>query len=275
MEPLAVASELVPPSPPTPTPLRVLQTDPGNAMAAEVGSWEIGSDDGVEGVYLDTEQLVVLTSSAWWGHFGSNFTAIEPWANERHGLRILDLSDPGAIEETWRIDIEGALVASRRIGDRLLLVGRHFPAIEDLDFAPADSEAQATNQARLDALTAADLLPRISINGRAAEGLLDGDRCLVSNPDHPLAPERPGYPVLTTIVAIDLGSGAVTDALCYAEPVDGVYVSGSAIYLAYSPWESDGNTSTMVLWIADTALSMSECAVMMITGRQGWRTLSR
>ena len=137
-------------------------------------------------------------------------------------------------------------VASRRIGDRLLLVGRHFPAIEDLDFAPADSEAQATNQARLDALTAADLLPRISINGRAAEGLLDGDRCLVSDPDHPLAPERPGYPVLTTIVAIDLGSGAVTDALCYAEPVDGVYVSGSAIYLAYSPWESDGNTSTIV-----------------------------
>ena len=203
-------------------------------------------EDGVEGVYLDGDQLVVLTSSAWWGHFGASFAAIEPWAGERHGVRLLDLTDPRAIEETWRIDLEGALVASRRIGDRLLLVSRHFPSVEGLDLAPVDSAAQASNQARLDELTASELLPRISINGIVDEGLLSGDRCLVSDPAHPEAPDSPGYPVLTTIVALDLESRAVTDALCYTEPVDGVYVSPTAVYLAYSPWGLAGNSSTIV-----------------------------
>ena len=70
--------------------------------------------------------------------------------------------------------------------------------------------------------------------------------CVIEDPAHELAPPERGYPVLTTIIAIDLRNPGIGDTLCYSEVTGGVYVSPHAIYLTQSDYDPARGAADLV-----------------------------
>ena len=245
-EPFSDAPVVVPPPEQGPRAIRILQTNPASAEATEVGQVPIGEADSVEGLYLNGDELTALSSSAWWGYHGDAFSEVAPWAQHSTSVAVYDIADPASSAISWRLDLEGALVSSRLVGDQLLVIGRHFPSIDGFTLSPATDEERSENQVILDGLTDEALLPRIRINGEVVTDALSTSQCLVTDVEHPKASEISGSPVFTTLLSIDLATRTLDDAVCYTASADGVYVTASSLYVAQSVFEEPEVSETIV-----------------------------
>ncbi|MEM7690913.1 MAG: beta-propeller domain-containing protein [Pseudomonadota bacterium] len=246
VEPAVESLSLLPPPTDGANQVRILSTNTVDATAQQVGAIELSSGSTVEGLFVNGDQLTTVTSTAWWGYHGDNFTSLAAWEGQSVGLHLHDVSDPSAITQDWELNLEGALVVARQIGDRVLLVTRHYPEIPELILGATDAETQASNEAVLENVQESDLLPRVSIDGESGTTAITAEDCLVVDPAHPSAPNSSGYPVMTTLMLIDLEQRAVVDVRCYGEPADGVYVSANAVYLAQSVYDNPDRPESLI-----------------------------
>ena len=209
--------------------IRILETDPENAGAAEVGTIELDNSRTVEGLYTQDDQLVSISSSGWWGIYGESFARVSNWEGQTTALDIYDISDITAPTPQMQIEFQGGFVNSRKKGDTIYLVARHTPTIDGFDYYPME-EAISENETLLDELSIEDILPKVSVNG--VESLLvDANECLITDPDNELSTADTGYPTLTLLIAVNIVDQSIANATCYLEPTDGIYVSENAIYL--------------------------------------------
>ena len=209
--------------------IRILETDPENAGATEVGTIELDNSRTVEGLYTQDDQLVSISSSGWWGIFGDSFARVSNWEGQTTALDIYDISDVTAPTPQMQIEFQGGFVNSRKKGDTIYLVARHTPNIDGFDYYPME-EAISENETLLDELSIEDILPKVSVNG--VESLLvDANECLITDPDNELSIADTGYPTLTLLIAVNIVDQSIANATCYLEPTDGIYVSENAIYL--------------------------------------------
>ena len=209
--------------------IRILETDPENAGAAEVGTIELDNSRTVEGLYTQDDQLVSISSSGWWGIFGDSFARVSNWEGQTTALDIYDISDVTAPTPQMQIEFQGGFVNSRKKGDTIYLVARHTPHIDGFDYYPME-EAISENETLLDELSIEDIMPKVSVNG--VESLLvDANECLITDPDNELSTADTGYPTLTLLIAVNIVDQSIANATCYLEPTDGIYVSENAIYL--------------------------------------------
>lgn len=209
--------------------IRILETDPENAGAAEVGTIELDNSRTVEGLYTQDDQLVSISSSGWWGIYGESFARVSNWEGQTTALDIYDISDITAPTPQMQIEFQGGFVNSRKKGDTIYLVARHTPNIDGFDYYPME-EAISENEMLLDELSIEDILPKVSVNG--VESLLvDANECLIADPDNELSTADTGYPTLTLLIAVNIVDQSIANATCYLEPTDGIYVSENAIYL--------------------------------------------
>lgn len=209
--------------------IRILETDPENAGATEVGTIELDNSRTVEGLYTQDDQLVSISSSGWWGIFGDSFARVSNWEGQTTALDIYDISDITAPTPQMQIEFQGGFVNSRKKGDTIYLVARHTPNIDGFDYYPME-EAISENETLLDELSIEDILPKVSVNG--VESLLvDANECLITDPDNELSTADIGYPTLTLLIAVNIVDQSIANATCYLEPTDGIYVSENAIYL--------------------------------------------
>ena len=209
--------------------IRILETDPENAGATEVGTIELDNSRTVEGLYTQDDQLVSISSSGWWGIFGDSFARVSNWEGQTTALDIYDISDITAPTPQMQIEFQGGFVNSRKKGDTIYVVARHTPNIDGFDYYPME-EAISENETLLDELSIEDILPKVSVNG--VESLLvDANECLITDPDNELSTADTGYPTLTLLIAVNIVDQSIANATCYLEPTDGIYVSENAIYL--------------------------------------------
>ena len=147
-----------------------------------------------------------------------------PLAPKLH-VQLLDVSRPQALPRPERLLIDGRLVGSRLIGRTLFLVAVHTPSLAFDNLPPTATDAQ--RKAALDALTMADLMPRISVNGGASQPLVGSDECW-------LQPANPSTQVaVTSLTTIDLGApGYPRSSRCFVGGTEALYMSPQAIYLA-------------------------------------------
>ena len=209
--------------------IRILETDPENAGATEVGTIELDTSRTVEGLYIQDDQLVSISSSGWWGIYGDSFARVSSWEGQTTALDIYDVSDVTAPTPQMQIEFQGGFVNSRKKGDTIYLVARHTPNIDGFDYYPTE-EAVSANEALLDELTIEDILPRVSVNG-VDNLLVDANECRITDPDNAMSTIDTGYPTLTLLIAVNIADQSIANATCYLEPTDGIYVSENAIYL--------------------------------------------
>lgn len=150
-----------------------------------------------------------------------------PPSQRKLSLDIFSTAGTGRPMQTSRVEIDGALVGSRMIGSVLYVVSAWSPDLSIYNL-PADSTpAQVT--AALASLGASDLLPRIQVDGAAAQPLVAEADCYLQP-----ANASPGLQ-LTTITAFDLATPGLTrSSRCFVGGVEAMYMSAQNVYFASS-----------------------------------------
>ncbi len=152
------------------------------------------------------------------------------WLRSSVGVDRIDVSDPAAARVLDRVQIDGHLVDSRRIGNRLYVVSVHRPwlAYEAL----AGNATEAERAALLERLSAADLLPTMRINGGAAQPLVSETDCYLQIDNKSLAVE------ITTVSVFDLAAATPTaTSRCFVGGSEGIYMSSNSLYVATTRFE--------------------------------------
>ncbi|MGB5324458.1 MAG: beta-propeller domain-containing protein [Pseudomonadales bacterium] len=241
----AAVADIAPEYQPPTGVIRVLATDIAAATATELATIELPARGYVSGMYLHNGKLAALSTQNSFFPYGPHFFERYAWYQQQVNLDIYSVEDAANPEPRYKIEIEGGLVESRRIGNTVYLITRHtpnifFPAVTKVRDATAPASILTdVAETAMDpaALTAEKLIPRVTINGVARE-LFQPTDCWVANSKKD-AFERPGHAVLTSVTAIPLHAPGSMHTLCYNQSTAGIYVSQQAIYLSDIRYQSD------------------------------------
>ncbi len=230
-EPVAAVPDIAPQAPV----IRLFRTDPSTPSAHSVAEITLLSPDfGIEGLYLaegsPEKKLIAVGQSSpftYWESFASDYY----WREGKTLVQTWDVGDPEHPSRGWSLELDGSLLASRRIENTLYVVTRYSPAIEGLRAYPQSAEEVATNQALIDETPVASLLPDMRRENGVSTELLAPTDCYVPNADYKELIAPPAGGSLVTVTAIDLDSPDTIRSLCLNTYASGFYVSSTALYI--------------------------------------------
>lgn len=140
-------------------------------------------------------------------------------------LRFFDVDGQGGLTERHRIQWQGEVVASRRVGSMLYLVSVHQP------LQTPWGRTQDEREAALATLKADDVLPAVVVDAQPARPLVQESACY-TQPGN-------GSPTaqITTLTAIDLSrSDFQAASRCFVGGTEAAYLTATHLYLATSRW---------------------------------------
>jgi len=190
----------------------------------EGGRWTVEA-----GLYLDDTRLVAVTGSQASSTAGVPWSDTAAWRSGNTWVEVFDRSAPLAPRSLWRARFDGHLVASRRVGDRLVVVLRHAVELGGIITAPSTDAQRAANRRLFDATVTDALLPQFAVgNGPRLPLVAPGDILLP-----PLGSQEP-QPQFVFAVAIDLARPGVESVVAIAGAIDAVYAAPRNLYLVSS-----------------------------------------
>ena len=227
------------PAPPEPVSgsIEVYKTETGPVRSSKVGSYHISQNSHIDGLYLLDEQLVVLGEGyikTAKGAPSSNgdittdelYSSPWYWTDYNVDIQLLDMTTPADLQQDYRLQIEGSLISSRRIGNELYMATRFTPDIAipwNSDTSTEDWYAELANR------PVTDFLPRVWKNGEAAGHLFTDGECHL--PD--LA--KSGYPSIVVVIRVNLDDPTDWEAKCNSGRIYGVYASSDAFVVTGYP----------------------------------------
>lgn len=159
----------------------------------------------------------------------TGMVAIEPyWAQASVEVQRFALAD-GVPSLGEQLRIDGRLVDSRRVGDRLVLVTVHQPLLA-LDLLPAGASA-AEREAAIARLRASDVLPRVRASAGSPVPLVADTECWAQRGNASTAVE------ITTITVLDLASPTLArTSRCFVGGTEALYMTPTTLVLATTRW---------------------------------------
>jgi len=220
--------------------IRIFSSDPENATLQLVNEVVNESDDlQVSDIFLrpDSQQLITINKTGFYAWDSVLIDLDWRWSSGKTQVQIFDIQSPEAPSEHWKIEIEGNLEGSRRIGNVLYLVTRYIPNIEEINYAAGSDEQKVANERLIVNTPVSDLLPHYQSNDGAIRSLVDAEDCLVNEDIE----DTDGYADIITLSAIDLDTQQVTSSVCLNTNIQGIYSSTSGFYIGGSsnlsfPW---------------------------------------
>jgi uncharacterized secreted protein with C-terminal beta-propeller domain len=181
------------------------------------------------GLFLHEGDLVSITGTQPYAYM-SPWASIGQWVRGTTNVEFLDVRTPERPASKWRIEMDGHLVGSRRIGDKLYLVTRFVPNLPGFLYGMSSgTPAFEANRQLLAGTPLSALMPAYRINGSATTPLVSSG--------HVYAPPqgaRPPVADMVVITAIDLAQMRMTQSLAVLGSAETVYVSLSNLFLASS-----------------------------------------
>lgn len=194
--------------------------------------------------------LLVVVSSEGSGVAYGALDFWDPWFHSAGVLhvQVYDIDDPLDARPLLHWRFEGTHVATRRVGDQLVLVSTHVPYLRRL----AGVLDPAERERRIAEASLEELLPRSWI-GDDEEGtpLVPPERCFVPASDESELAPYPYRPTLATIAMLDLRELTRIVTVCAAGPVDRIFASPRSLVLASSDWAFPVSST----WVHEFALS--------------------
>lgn len=180
------------------------------------------------GLYLAGKKLVSVAGPQSYSLVG--WMPNRAWAGGATYVEVLDASGDSLPSSYWHAQIDGYLVASRRIGDRVYVVSRFMPLVPGFVYgAGATGQAAAANQALLAATPLSSLLPQVRINDGAPSPLV-GTAEIYAPPQGARTPLAD----MILVTAIDLAAPRIAQSFAVVGSVDAVYASPTNLYIASS-----------------------------------------
>lgn len=229
--------------------INLYRTDPDNADLQAVGQIIYDEGDAHPSLYIreadQNKQLISISERYDFANWGA-FADFSYWQAQRTQINAWSVDNPAAPVEQFSLELEGALLVSRRVDDMLYVITRFSPQVDGLLNYPESAEEKASNAARLAEVPASDLLPKVSRNGQPGESLLSGSDCYIPNSDY-AGPETllPSGSILT-LTAIDLNAPDNINSICLNGYSSGYYISDRSLYLT----TSTTNNNTLIHKVA-------------------------
>lgn len=180
------------------------------------------------GLFLHAGYLVSITGTQPYAYM-SPWSSVGQWVRGKTNVEIMDLAAPERPTLKWLAEIDGHVLSSRRIGDRLYLVTRFIPTLSGFFYGASSPAAVEANRQILANTSLSQLLPTLSINGSSPAPLVSSG--------HVYAPpqgERAPIADMVVVTAIDIPQQKMTQSLAILGSADTVYVSPSSLFLASS-----------------------------------------
>ncbi len=147
----------------------------------------------------------------------------EPGQYEHALAQSWDVLDPTSPDPAWKLELDGSLLASRRIGNTLYLVTRYSPTIAGLVNYPQTPEEVEANRTLIEETPIEALLPDVRSDGGEPSELLSATDCLVPNTQYSGLTLPPAQGIITTITAVDLAAPDTMQSICLNTYASGFY----------------------------------------------------
>ncbi|OUS23237.1 hypothetical protein A9Q98_15935 [Thalassotalea sp. 42_200_T64] len=223
--------------------VRIMQTNENN-QSTEISRIESSDEYEFQSMYLDDQQLTVFASEYNYNEAADDWGIAE--YQSRHTLHILafDTSVPATPTLTKDIEIEGYLLQSRRIDNKLYVVSSYNPNRPELTFpAPASKDEYKSNEEQVAALSAQHFLPMIRFDQQNAQLLSLPENCYI--PADNSSNSVQGN--IINITVFDLTAPEQYHSTCINGYYHDFYMSKNAIYLTSTIWQEDYNDSNTVI----------------------------
>ena len=180
------------------------------------------------GLYLHGGQLVSVSSGQVYA-FGSPWFYSGAWLNGKTHVEILSLPRPDAPVSRWRAQIDGYLLSSRRVGNRLYVITRYLPALQGFVYGSSNAAVVSANRNLLMNTPLSSLMPKVRVNGGAPIELMDAYSVHV-----PPQGQRPPTADMILVTAIDLAGAQVGESVAILGGAEAVYASTQNLWVATS-----------------------------------------
>lgn len=180
------------------------------------------------GLFLDATNLVSIIGTRATPYPGAWMIPIA-WTRGVTHVEILDTSDPEHPVTRWRAQIDGHVLASRRIGQKVYLVTRFVPYLTNFIYGTSYPSQVDANRQILARTPLAALLPQVSIDGATAVPAVAAAN-VYSPPQGEISPLAD----MIVVTVIDLGGPRIAQTLAIIGPADAFYASTSNLYVASS-----------------------------------------
>ena len=184
------------------------------------------------GLFLHGEKLISVAGTITYSYVASPWFSSYSWMRGQTHVEVMSLANPDLPETVWRAEIEGHIVATRRIGDRVYVVSRFVPYLPVFSYGAQAPGAVAQNRALLANAPLSALLPSVRINGGEAAPLVQASAVFA-----PPQGARKPLADMVVITAIDLASPRIAQSIAIVGPVETVYASTTNLFVASSRYE--------------------------------------
>lgn len=201
----------------------------GLAVRANVALSGNNAQMGNAGLYLAEDKLVSVTGPQPNSYSAAPWISSSAWSRGVTRVEMFSLATPERPASTWLAEIDGYLVASRRIGDRLYLITRYVPYLQGFVYGALTGATFANNRALLAATPLSGVLPKIRVNNGNSVDAVSASAIFA-----PPLGSRPAVADMVIVTAIDLKAARVSQSLAIVGSTETIYASAENLYLATS-----------------------------------------
>ena len=249
--------------------LSAYRLDGDNSSVVSRLSLDALSGRSTTGMYLhkngSNTDLVLLSGQSFspWDSWGTSLA----WSGLETRISWVDASDAGNMSVTRSMDIQGHLISSRRVDNRLILVTRFHPQIPGiLPYVSSQADIE-TNRNIIANADVSDFMPTLSIteDGNTVERPIINDNLCYSTK----ATDDQGSntsdtslyypsPSIVSIINIDLNNlnSNISNA-CFIGDSETLYVSQQAVYLATTQYEYASISTDSQGWPVDEEIDVA------------------
>lgn len=175
------------------------------------------------GMCLGGKSLATVASTVPYSTSGLSGSA-SGYMKGRTYVEVFGIDDPARPKSRWWGEIDGHMLASFRVGDRLYVVTRHAPTVQGFDYRVG--APRADNLEVLARTPLAQLVPQLRPLG--------GEGIALATPSRTYLPPQGSRrrADFLTVVVVDLVQAAVVDAISIVGNAETAHVSGNWLYLA-------------------------------------------
>lgn len=189
--------------------------------------------------------------------------------NNKLGLNFQNVSQSDSPQKVAEFEMDGHLVSSRRIEDKVYIVSRYSPNLpESITLPTGKTEAELQQLYKEILATNLDqVLPKIKQLGGAEQALVSAEDCYVPS-QHA---SNYGYTTITTVTTFDLDNPSEFSSSCVLAPLDGFYSSANNMYLYEKQYnDTDNNYKTVIHKFGYQGQGVKYLATGAVPGHVSW-----
>jgi len=247
-----LSARLSMPAPEPTSTLRILSLQPDAPDATPVANISVDFDGlSPSGMYLhksSSSSSLVMTASGY-GNYYSDWDDPYAFYGARSLLSRIDVTNPQLAAISHRIQVDGQIISSRRIGNQMFFASRHYPAIPGVDPYSVDYETWVNI---VNSTDLSNVLPQYSQTGsNSSSSLVTPSECFVAQQADTLAYYSPD---IISLVTVNIDTMQISDTACYLGSSEALYASPDSVFLATTRWDYQNGVAT------DDALASSDVA---------------